>query len=173
MGVRNVALLGERAGGGTAWTHTCRTRAHSTSPLAPVLASPSTRRLTPSSAPRPAAIGLLMANYAGAVGLALTYSAAFNVPLMAGSHAILGCVLMLRCASAGPRGASGRAVHRVTCVRRRGGVACRVLTALPAGVLPRRALRLHAANYSREAVASFYRWIWNLFYAEYVLLPFL
>ena len=37
-----------------------------------------------------------MANYAGAVGLALTYSAAFNVPLMAGSHALLGCVLMLR-----------------------------------------------------------------------------
>ena len=43
----------------------------------------------------------------------------------------------------------------------------------PRRALTRRALRLHAANYSREAVASFYRWIWNLFYAEYALLPFL
>ncbi|GIL56207.1 hypothetical protein Vafri_11649 [Volvox africanus] len=77
------------------------------------------------------AIGLLLANYLGAVGLALTYSTAFNVPLMAGAHALLGCVLLLR------------------------------------------TLKLHTANYTREAVASFYRWIWNLFYAEYALLPFL
>ncbi|GLC44827.1 hypothetical protein PLESTB_001209700 [Pleodorina starrii] len=77
------------------------------------------------------AIGLLFANYVGAVGLALSYSAAFNVPLMAGAHAVLGCVLLLR------------------------------------------TLKLHTANYTREAVASFYRWIWNLFYAEYALLPFL
>ncbi|KAG2492443.1 hypothetical protein HYH03_009386 [Edaphochlamys debaryana] len=77
------------------------------------------------------AIGMLLANYLGAVGLAMTFSHAFNVPLMAGAHAILGLVLLLR------------------------------------------TLKLHASGYSREAVASFYRWIWNLFYAEYALLPFL
>ncbi|KAG2447805.1 hypothetical protein HYH02_007262 [Chlamydomonas schloesseri] len=77
------------------------------------------------------AIGLLMANYLGAIGLALTYSHAFNVPLMAGAHALLAAILGLR------------------------------------------TLKLHASGYSREAVASFYRWIWNLFYAEYALLPFL
>ncbi len=25
---------------------------------------------------------------------------------------------------------------------------------------------------SKEAILSFYRWVWNLFYTEYALLPF-
>lgn len=32
---------------------------------------------------------------------------------------------------------------------------------------------LHQAGYTRPAVAAFYRAIWNLFYSEYFLLPFL
>lgn len=77
------------------------------------------------------AISLLLANYLGAVVLALTLTTSFNVPLMAGAHALLGLTLLVRSA------------------------------------------KLHASGYTRESVASFYRWIWNLFYAEYALLPFL
>ena len=29
------------------------------------------------------------------------------------------------------------------------------------------------ANYTQAAVQSFYRWVWNLFYAEYLLFPLL
>ncbi|KAI4369149.1 hypothetical protein MLD38_017632 [Melastoma candidum] len=32
---------------------------------------------------------------------------------------------------------------------------------------------LEQANYTKEAIGGFYRWIWNLFYAEYMLFPFL
>jgi homogentisate solanesyltransferase len=39
------------------------------------------------------------------------------------------------------------------------------------GVLLVRAAKLHAAGYSQAAVNEFYRWIWNLFYAEYLLFP--
>ncbi len=88
--------------------------------------------LPPSLPPSPpAAISLLLANYLGAVVLALTLTTSFNVPLMAGAHALLGLTLLVRSA------------------------------------------KLHASGYTRESVASFYRWIWNLFYAEYALLPFL
>ena len=34
-------------------------------------------------------------------------------------------------------------------------------------------LKLDAAKYSQPAIAAFYRFIWNLFYTEYVLLPFI
>ena len=40
-------------------------------------------------------------------------------------------------------------------------------------VLLIRAWRLDRAGYSKDAIQSFYRWIWNLFYAEYVFLPFI
>ncbi len=40
-------------------------------------------------------------------------------------------------------------------------------------VLFLRALKLASSGYSKDSVNSFYRWIWNLFYAEYMLLPFL
>jgi homogentisate solanesyltransferase len=33
--------------------------------------------------------------------------------------------------------------------------------------------KLDAAKYSQTAIAAFYRFIWNLFYSEYLLLPFL
>ncbi len=36
-----------------------------------------------------------------------------------------------------------------------------------------RAARLHQDKYTRDAIQSFYRWIWNLFYTEYALFPFL
>ncbi|CAN6586656.1 unnamed protein product [Malus baccata var. baccata] len=32
---------------------------------------------------------------------------------------------------------------------------------------------LEQANYTKEAIASYYRFIWNLFYAEYLLFPFI
>lgn len=32
---------------------------------------------------------------------------------------------------------------------------------------------LDAAKYSKEAISKFYRFIWNLFYSEYLLLPFI
>ncbi|CDY08482.1 BnaA05g27180D [Brassica napus] len=31
---------------------------------------------------------------------------------------------------------------------------------------------LEKANYTKEAIAGYYRFIWNLFYAEYLLFPF-
>ena len=34
-------------------------------------------------------------------------------------------------------------------------------------------LKLDAAGYTQAAIAAFYRHIWNLFYCEYALLPFL
>lgn len=45
--------------------------------------------------------------------------------------------------------------------------------AVLAAVLVLRALKLAKAGYTRDAVNAFYRWIWNLFYAEYALLPFI
>ncbi|XP_057982844.1 homogentisate solanesyltransferase, chloroplastic [Malania oleifera] len=35
------------------------------------------------------------------------------------------------------------------------------------------ALVLEQANYTKEAISSFYRFIWNLFYAEYIIFPFI
>ncbi|KAM0990247.1 hypothetical protein FF1_008772 [Malus domestica] len=32
---------------------------------------------------------------------------------------------------------------------------------------------LEKANYTKEAIANYYRFIWNLFYAEYILFPFI
>lgn len=32
---------------------------------------------------------------------------------------------------------------------------------------------LERANYTKEAIAGFYRFIWNLFYAEYIIFPFI
>ncbi len=34
-------------------------------------------------------------------------------------------------------------------------------------------MKLHADNYSQAGIAAFYRFIWNLFYLEYALLPWL
>lgn len=33
--------------------------------------------------------------------------------------------------------------------------------------------RVDAAKYTQPAIAAFYRGIWNLFYAQYALLPFI
>ncbi len=74
---------------------------------------------------------MLMANYVGAVVLALRCPADFNLPIMLGGHLIAAALL---------------------------GAA---------------ALRLAAAGYTRPAVEAFYRWVWNLFYAEYAMLPFI
>jgi len=35
------------------------------------------------------------------------------------------------------------------------------------------ASKLHYTEYSQEGIKAFYRFIWNLFYAEYALYPFL
>uniref|UniRef100_A0A061SAB2 Homogentisate solanesyltransferase n=1 Tax=Tetraselmis sp. GSL018 TaxID=582737 RepID=A0A061SAB2_9CHLO len=42
-----------------------------------------------------------------------------------------------------------------------------------AAILALRAWKLHSAGYEQAAIQSFYRWIWNLFYAEYAMLPFI
>lgn len=76
------------------------------------------------------ASGLLLSNYIGAIYLALT-NPAFNMPIMAGTHALLAIVLVVR------------------------------------------TWRLDSLKYSKEALMSYYRWIWNLFYSEYALLPFI
>ena len=34
-------------------------------------------------------------------------------------------------------------------------------------------LQLEAAKYSRQSIQTYYQFIWNVFYAEYCLLPFL
>jgi homogentisate solanesyltransferase len=43
--------------------------------------------------------------------------------------------------------------------------------AVLAAVLLFRARKLAAARYTQDAIQAFYRWVWNLFYAEYALLP--
>jgi homogentisate solanesyltransferase len=40
-------------------------------------------------------------------------------------------------------------------------------------VLVLRTAKLHSARYTQAAVQDFYRWVWNLFYAEYLLFPIL
>jgi homogentisate solanesyltransferase len=40
-------------------------------------------------------------------------------------------------------------------------------------VLVLRAAKLARQGYSRDAVNDFYRWIWNLFYSEYLLYVFI
>lgn len=45
--------------------------------------------------------------------------------------------------------------------------------AILAVMLVYKTIKLDAAKYSPEAIAAYYRFIWNLFYAEYALLPFL
>ncbi|KIY97416.1 hypothetical protein MNEG_10543 [Monoraphidium neglectum] len=45
--------------------------------------------------------------------------------------------------------------------------------AVLAAILALRWLKLARAGYTRQAVATFYQWVWNLFYSEYVLLPFI
>lgn len=42
-----------------------------------------------------------------------------------------------------------------------------------AGCLISQATRLHMTGYSQEGIKNFYRFIWNLFYAEYALYPFI
>ncbi len=44
---------------------------------------------------------------------------------------------------------------------------------LLAAALIWRAFALHKLNYSKEAIIDFYRWIWNLFYCEYAIFPFI
>lgn len=34
-------------------------------------------------------------------------------------------------------------------------------------------LQLEAAKYNRQSIQTYYQFIWNVFYAEYCLLPFL
>jgi homogentisate solanesyltransferase len=45
--------------------------------------------------------------------------------------------------------------------------------AVLAAVLALRALKLARSGYSKAAVQRFYVWIWNLFYSEYLLLPWI
>jgi len=75
--------------------------------------------------------GLLIANYAGAIALALRMPFAFNANLMIPYHAFLAIMLTYK------------------------------------------TLKLDAADYSKEGIQAYYRFIWNLFYAEYLILPFL
>jgi homogentisate solanesyltransferase len=75
--------------------------------------------------------GLLLANYAAAVALALCMPGAFNAALMAPAHAALGAALLAATA------------------------------------------RLDRAGYSAPAIAAFYKFVWLLFYGEYLLLPLL
>ena len=73
--------------------------------------------------------GLLLTNYAAAVGLALYMPTAFNTAVMAPAHAVLGLMLAYQ------------------------------------------TLKLDSAKYTAPAIAAFYQFIWNLFYAEYFILP--
>jgi len=75
--------------------------------------------------------GLLIANYAGAIALALRMPSAFNASAMIPFHALFAVMLTYK------------------------------------------TLKLDAANYSKAGIQAYYQFIWNLFYAEYALLPFI
>ncbi|XP_073006069.1 probable homogentisate phytyltransferase 2, chloroplastic [Typha latifolia] len=73
--------------------------------------------------------GLLLANYFGAIAVAIYMPQAFRCNIMVPIHAFLAIGLVFQ-----------------------GWV-------------------LEQANYSKEAISEFYRFIWNLFYAEYIIFP--
>lgn len=75
--------------------------------------------------------GLLIANYAGAIALALRMPSAFNASVMIPFHALFAVMLTYK------------------------------------------TLKLDAANYSKAGIQAYYQFIWNLFYSEYALLPFI
>ena len=77
------------------------------------------------------AVALLLANYAGAVGLAVARPDLFRASVMGGAHVVLAALLVVEF------------------------------------------WRLQASRFSRRAIVGFYRGVWNLFYAEYALLPFI
>jgi len=45
--------------------------------------------------------------------------------------------------------------------------------ALLAALLVAATIKLDKSKYSRDGIASYYRFIWYLFYSEYALLPFI
>ena len=45
--------------------------------------------------------------------------------------------------------------------------------ALLAALLVVATIKLDKSKYSRDGIASYYRFIWYLFYSEYALLPFI
>lgn len=75
--------------------------------------------------------GLLIANYAGAIALALRMPHVFNASIMVPFHALFAILLTYK------------------------------------------TLKLDAGKYTKNAIQAYYRFIWYLFYSEYVLLPFL
>ncbi|KAL0916839.1 hypothetical protein M5K25_014382 [Dendrobium thyrsiflorum] len=74
-------------------------------------------------------IGLLLANYASAIFVALYMPQAFRRSVMISAHGIFALGLILQ------------------------------------------AWVLEQANYTKDAILQFYRFIWNLFYAEYLIFP--
>lgn len=75
--------------------------------------------------------GLLIANYAGAIALAVRMPEVFNASIMIPFHALFAILLTYK------------------------------------------TLKLDAGKYTKNAIQAYYRFIWYLFYSEYVLLPFL
>lgn len=75
--------------------------------------------------------GLLLANYVGAIALAIRMPLAFNAAVMVPAHALFALLLTYQ------------------------------------------AIKLDAGKYSQSAIAGYYRFIWNLFYAEYLILPWI
>ena len=97
---------------------------------------------------------LLLGSYGTAAALAFTQPHIFNTPIMAGGHLAL---------------ASALVVH-VRALRLR--VASLALPSDDAGALPQ-TLGLERAKYNPDAIQGFYRFIWSLFYSEYVLFLFI
>ncbi|KAJ0982716.1 hypothetical protein J5N97_010971 [Dioscorea zingiberensis] len=75
--------------------------------------------------------GLLLANYIGAILVAIYMPQGFRRSIMISSHIILALGLIFQ------------------------------------------AWVLEKANYTKDAISQFYRFIWNLFYAEYIIFPFI
>ncbi|GBG62965.1 hypothetical protein CBR_g34665 [Chara braunii] len=75
--------------------------------------------------------GIILCNYVGAIALALSMPATFNLPVMIGGHVLLALSLSYN------------------------------------------AWKLAKAGYAKPAILAFYRFIWNLFYGEYIMFPFI
>ncbi len=135
LGVRNISLLVRSA------RHAC----------APPTASDANTRVRQ-------AIGMLLASYGTAIALALRMPGLFNAPVMAGGHAVLALLLVVK----------ARACALPASLPR-------CLAALHARVYPAppQTLDLEHAKYAPAAIQAFYRFIWTLLYSEYVLLPFI
>ena len=133
----------------------------------------------------------------GAIALAFVEGSGFNTPVMAGVHGVLATLLIFRTWKLNAAGWVGRAGQGcqnlwvggslagdegsvwagLGSVRSNSSSTLQFCEASGWGSggcgVQLKFCPLHVCRYSKEAILSFYRWIWNLFYSTYAAFPFI